>query len=268
MVDNVSVLAPRRYGAINAVGLRTLVAREIWRFLKVSGQTIVAPLVSTVLFMMVFTLALGRGASPFPGVSYAEFLAPGLIMMAVQSNAFANSASSLVIAKVQGNSVDFLMPPLAAWELTVAFVVGAAARGLMVGLAAWLAVAPFADVLPQHLWAVLVFALAASVIFGALGLVAGIWADKFDNLAAVNNFVITPLTFLSGTFYAIDALPEPFATIGHWNPVFFLIDGFRYGFVGAHDGPLWEGVLISLVLAIGLSVACWALLRSGYRLKA
>lgn len=263
-----ATLQPRRYGAINGLGLATLVRREVMRFLKVSAQTVVAPLVSTVLFMMVFALAfLGRdwGATSLP---YVDGLAPGLVMMAIISNAFQNASSSIVIAKVQGNAVDFLMPPLSALELAIAFITGAATRGLLVGLVGVLAVSPFADVTPHNAFIALYFAVAASVIFGAIGLLGGIWADKFDHLAAVTNFVVTPLTFLSGTFYSIDALPEPFATIGHWNPVFFLIDGFRAGFIGHADAPLPLGFALSFAMAAALSYACWAVLKSGYRLKA
>lgn len=267
-MDKSQTLAPRRYGAVNWLGLQTLLSREIMRFLKVSAQTLVAPLVSTVLFMAVFSLALGPNGSPFPGVRYVDFLAPGLLMMAILSNAFANSSSSLVIAKVQGNSVDFLMPPLSAAELTIAFLGGAATRGVLVGLIGAAILAPFAHVAPKVPLAALFFGVTAAVMFAAIGLMAGIWSEKFDHIAAVTNFVVTPLTFLSGTFYSIDQLPQPFSTIGHWNPVFFLIDGFRYGFTGHADGDLFIGGAVSLAIAAGLSAVCWLMLKSGYRLKA
>jgi ABC-2 type transport system permease protein len=263
-------LAPviRRYGAVNWIGLQTLLQREIQRFLKVSAQTIVAPLVSTVLFLLVFKLAMRANPSPFPGVPYADFLAPGLLMMAILNNAFANSSSSLVIAKVQGNSVDFLMPPLSALELSIAFILGAVVRGLLVGLVGLVILSPLAHVWPQHPLIAFYFAAMAATIFAAIGLIGGIWSDKFDHLAAVTNFIVTPLTFLSGTFYSIDTLPEPLRTIGHYNPVFFLIDGFRFGFVGHSDGPVWVSALGAFVLAAGLCVASWVMLRRGYKLKA
>jgi ABC-2 type transport system permease protein len=261
-------LQPRRYGAVNWLGFRTLLAREIMRFLKVSAQTLVAPLVSTILFMAVFSLALGHNGSPFPGVRYVDFLAPGLLMMAILNNAFANSSSSLLIAKVQGNSVDFLMPPLSAAELAAAFLAGAAARGILVGLIGAAILAPFAHIAPKEPLAAIFFGVTASVLFAAIGLLAGIWAEKFDHIAAVTNFVVTPLTFLSGTFYSIDRLPPPFAQIGHMNPVFFLIDGFRYGFTGHADGNLAIGASVTAALAVALCIACWLLLRAGYRLKA
>jgi ABC-2 type transport system permease protein len=258
----------RRYGAVNWIGLQTLVQREIQRFLKVSAQTIIAPLVSTVLFLLVFKLAMRGNPSPFPDVPYADFLAPGLLMMAILNNAFANASSSLVIAKVQGNSVDFLMPPLSALELTIAFILGAVVRGILVGLVGMIALAPMANVIPVHPLAALYFGVIAATIFAAIGLIGGIWSDKFDHLAAVTNFVVTPLTFLSGTFYSIDTLPEPLKTIGHYNPVFFLIDGFRYGFVGHSDGPVWVAAVGSFMLAATLCVTCWMLLKRGYKLKA
>jgi ABC-2 type transport system permease protein len=260
--------APRRYPGVNWIGLYTLTMREIMRFMKVAAQTIIAPLISTVLFVMVFALALGGKGGPVPGVNYVDFLAPGLVMMAIISNAFQNASSSLIIAKIQGNAVDFLMPPLSALELTIAFLVGATVRGLLVGVAGLVAVAWFANVAPIHWWAAIFFALTASVIFGAMGLLGGIWADKFDHLAAFTNFVVTPLTFLSGTFYSIDQLPQPFAAIGHYNPVFFLIDGFRYGFIDHADGPIWLSVAVSGVLSVALVAVCWQVLRSGWRLKA
>jgi ABC-2 type transport system permease protein len=257
----------RRYAGVNWMGLRTLLEREVKRFAKVSAQTLIAPLITTILYISVFALALGGRGAPIGGVSYIDFLAPGLIMMGVINNAFQNASSSLIIAKIQGNSVDFLMPPLSAIELTTAFIGGAAARGIIVGLASLVAVAPFADVSPDHWWAVLLFTVAASVIFGAIGLLGGVWADKFDHLAAVTNFVITPLTFLSGTFYSIERLPEPIRDIAHYNPVFLLIDGFRYGFIGQADGPIIWAALVSVALATALSATCWMVIRSGWRLK-
>ncbi len=257
----------RRYAGMNWLGLQTLLEREVKRFWKVAAQTVIAPLIMTILYIAVFALALGGRGAPIGDVAYIDFLAPGLIMMGVINNAFQNASSSLIIAKIQGNAVDFLMPPLSALELTIAFIGGAAARGVLVGLFSAAAVAPFADITPDHWWAVIVFTLAASVIFGAMGLLGGVWADKFDHLAAFTNFVVTPLTFLSGTFYSVSALPEPFRALVQWNPVFFLIDGFRYGFIGAPDGPIVVAALVSVGLAIALSVLCWAVIRSGWRLK-
>ena len=263
---NTAPIASRQYGAVNWLGLKTLIQREVQRFLKVGAQTVFAPLIQTLLFMLVFSLVRGGN---WPGTErhYADGLAAGLVMMSILSNAFQNSSSSIVIAKVQGNAVDFLMPPLSALELTIAFIVGAAARGLLVGIASLIAVAWLANVMPAHPLVAFYYAIVASMIFGAIGLLGGIWADKFDHLAAVTNFVIVPLTFLSGTFYSTSILPEPIRSISHFNPVFSLIDGFRYGFIGHNDAPLLTGAALTGALAVGLCVWSWAMLKSGYRLR-
>jgi ABC-2 type transport system permease protein len=261
-----------RFGAVNWQGLKTLIAKEVRRFMKVAFQTILAPLISTVLFLIVFILAFGAARADIHGVPYAEFLAPGLVMMAVLTNAFANSSSSLIIGKMQGSIVDILMPPLSAAELTISFVAGAAARGLLVGLVTAITCAGFmafagAAMHLKEIWAIVYFAFAGALMFGMLGVVGGVWSDKFDQLAAVSNFVITPLTFLSGTFYAIERLPEPFFSISHFNPVFYLIDGFRYGFTGAAEASLLTGVVVSLAINAALAAGCYFLFRSGYKLK-
>lgn len=262
----------RRFGSMNWLGLQTLIGKEIRRFMKVSFQTIFAPLISTVLFLVVFMQAFGRARTDIHGIPYVEFLAPGLIMMAVLTNAFANSSSSIIIGKVQGSIVDVLMPPLSAFELTIAFVVGAAARGLLVGLVTALTCAGFMmfSSTPMKLevfWAIVYFGFAAALMFGMLGIVGGVWAEKFDQLAAVTNFVITPLTFLSGTFYAITSLPEPFLSISHANPVFYLIDGFRFGFTGIYEARPLIGIAVTLAINVALAYWCYRLLKSGYKLK-
>jgi ABC-2 type transport system permease protein len=262
----------RRFGRVNWLGLRTLIVKEVRRFMKVSFQTIFAPVISTILFLIVFIQAFGATRAAINGVPYVEFLAPGLIMMAVLTNAFANSSSSLIIGKVQGSIVDVLMPPLSASELTVAFVVGAAARGLLVGFVTAATSAVFmtlssSPMALEHWWAIVFFSVGAALMFGMLGIVGGVWAEKFDQLAAVTNFVITPLTFLSGTFYAIKSLPEPFLTASHFNPVFYLIDGFRYGFTGAFEAPPLNGVLVTIGINVALGFWCYRLFKSGYKLK-
>jgi ABC-2 type transport system permease protein len=269
--DRTYAFGERRFGAVNWLGLETLFAKEVRRFLKVSFQTIFAPLISTLLFLLVFIQAMG-GRAAVGGVPYVEFLAPGLIMMAILTNAFANSSSSIIIGKVQGSIVDVLMPPLSASELLAAFVAGAACRGLLVAVVTAVTSAVFMALAstPMHisnLWAATYFAAAAALMFGMLGVIGGIWADKFDQLAAFTNFVITPLTFLSGTFYAISNLPEPFHTITRFNPVFYLIDGFRYGFTGAGEAPVALGIAITFAINAALAVICFRLLKSGYKLK-
>jgi ABC-2 type transport system permease protein len=202
--------APRSYGAVNWLGAWTLFMKEVRRFLKVYFQTIMAPVVTTLMFLAVFALALGRAAAPAAGVPFLEFLAPGLIMMAMVQNAFANTSSSLIISKVQGNIVDMLMPPLNAAEQTLAVALGGVARGVVVGVAVGLAMALFVPLPLAHPALIVYHAVMGSLMLSLLGMIGGIWADKFDHMAAVTNFIVTPLSFLSGTFYSIDRLPESF----------------------------------------------------------
>ncbi|KAA5805501.1 multidrug ABC transporter permease [Alkalicaulis satelles] len=260
-------LTPRAFGPVNWLGLWTLYKKEVRRFLKVHFQTVLAPVVTSLLFMIVFSIAIGSQRGEILGVAYASFLAPGLVMLGVLNNSFANASSSLIGAKMQNNTVDFLMPPLSPGELAAAFIGGAVTRGVLVGLATAICIAPFVDVSVAHWWAVIYFGLSAALMLGVIGVMAGLWAEKFDHLAVVTNFVIMPLAFLSGTFYSVEILPEPFYTISHINPVFFLIDGFRYGFIGAGDSHLMLGVAVIGALNLALITACYLLLRSGWRLK-
>jgi len=260
---------PRSYGAVNWLGAWTLFQKEVRRFLKVYFQTILAPVVTTLLFLAVFALALGGRAAPgVGGVPFLEFLAPGLIMMAMVQNAFANTSSSLIIAKVQGNIVDMLMPPLSAAEQTLAVALGGVARGLAVGLAVGLVMALF---VPVHLASpglVLYHAAMGSLMLSLLGMIGGIWADKFDHMAAVTNFLVTPLSFLSGTFYSIDRLPEGFHAVALANPFFYMIDGFRAGFIGHADGSVLVGVVLVAAVNLFMGVVAYRMLATGYKLKA
>lgn len=258
---------PRRYHGVNWEGVKTLYLKEVRRFWKVGAQTVAAPVVTTLLYMMVFVVALQGARPPLHGTPFAEFVAPGLIMMAMLNNAFANASSSLIQAKIMGTSTDFLTPPLSPLELTIGFALGAATRGVVVGLVTAVCVMPFARLGVANLAAVVWFSLTASLLMGMLGVFAGLWAEKFDQLAAVQNFLIMPMTFLSGTFYLVDSLPEPFATISHFNPIFYMIDGFRYGFIGQAEGNIWIGVAMSAVLTLAMAWACWLVFRSGWRLK-
>ena len=271
-VDAQAVFGERRFGAVNWLGLWTLYVKEVRRFLKVAFQTVIAPVISTLLFLVVFTQAFAASRPDIGGVPFVEFLAPGLIMMAVLTNAFTNSSSSLIISKVQGSIVDVLMPPLSPGELAVAFVAGAATRGLLVGFVTGITSAGFMAIngAPMHfgaVWAIAYFSLAAALIFAMLGVIGGIWAEKFDQLAALSNFVITPLTFLSGTFYSVERLPEPFRSFSQFNPVYYLIDGFRSGFTGNAESNLVTGVWGCAVLMIFLGATCYWLLRTGYKIK-
>jgi len=262
-----SVNSPRKFGLINGLGLWTLYKKEVRRFLKVGTQTVAAPVATTLLYMTVFSVAIGARRGDVNGIPFIEFLAPGLILMTLLNNAFANSGSSILVSKVQGNSVDFLMPPLSATELSIGFIAGAMTRGVLVAVVTAATLIPFMNIMPQHWWAVLYYGLMAAAMLGMVGVIGGLWAEKFDHMAAVTNFVITPLTFLSGTFYSVSALPEPIATISHFNPFFYMIDGFRYGFTGHADGVLAIGAVMILAINIALAAACYLLLRAGWRLK-
>jgi len=258
---------PRSYGMVNWLGTWTLFVKEVRRFLKVYFQTILAPVVTTLLFLAVFALALGRVAADVKGVPFVEFLAPGLIMMAMVQNAFANTSSSIIIAKVQGNIVDMLMPPLSGAEQTVAVALGGVARGVTVGLAVGLAMAVF---VPMHLASpglIVYHAVMGSLMLSLLGMMGGIWADKFDHMAAVTNFLVTPLSFLSGTFYSIDRLPEGFHAFALSNPFFYMIDGFRAGFIGHSDGNVAVGIAVVAVVDLLLLATTWRMLATGYKLK-
>jgi ABC-2 type transport system permease protein len=239
------------------------------RFFKVQLQTIWAPAVTTLLFLVIFTLALGRTGRTVMGVSFADFLAPGLIVMGMIQNAFANSSFSLLVGKIQGNIVDYLMPPLSTGELIAALVGAAVTRALLVGCAVFLAMQlwPGVYVMPRHFWAVAWFGLMGSAMLAFLGLLTSIWADKFDHAAAVTNFVVAPLSLLSGTFYSIESLAPAFQAVSHANPFFYVISGFRYGFLGAADSPVAIGAGLLLAINLGLCALCYALLRKGWKLK-
>lgn len=258
--------APRQIGAVNWLGLWTLYRKEVRRFLKVTFQTVAVPVSMSLLYMLLFAVVFASRRGEVQGIPYIEFLAPGLILMGVLNNAFANSSSSILVSKVQGNAVDFLMPPLSPAELAAGFILGAATRGVAVGLATAAVLVWFIDLTPDHVWAVLYFGLSASLMLGMLGVIGGIWAEKFDHIAVVT-FFITPLTFLSGTFYSVSVLPEPFETLSHFNPFFYMIDGFRYGFTGEADGNVMIGAISVLVINAILMAICYLILKSGWRLK-
>ncbi|MFC3076526.1 ABC transporter permease [Phenylobacterium terrae] len=267
LVEAVIPPAPRDYHGVNWAGFRTLYLREIRRFWKVGMQTLAAPVVTALLYMMIFVVAVGASRQPVPGIGFATFVAPGLIMMSILNNAFANSSSSLLQAKMNGLIGDFLTPPLSPPEHVAAFALGAATRGIVVGAVTWVSVLPFTGLPITHLWAVLYFGAGASVILGLLGMMAGLWAEKFDHMAVVTNFIVMPMTFLSGTFYLVERLPEPFRTASHFNPFFYLIDGFRYGFIGHAEGSLFTGVGVTAGLVIMLTCLCLWMFETGYKLK-
>jgi ABC-2 type transport system permease protein len=257
----------RRFGHVNWRGLATLARREVQRFLAVYAQTVLGPVATAVLFMTVFTLAFGERRGEMQGLPFEVFLAPGILMMTVIQNAFANTSSSLMIAKVQGNIVDTLMPPLSAGEMLAGYVAGGMARGLVCAAAVAVVVFPVVGVGVAHPLTALAFVLVASLLLSLIGLIAAIFAEKFDQMAAITNFVITPLSFLSGTFYSIDRLPATFQGISHANPFFYLIDGFRAGVLGVSDSPAALGLAVTGAVSAVLWWVAWRLLASGYKLK-
>lgn len=255
---------------VNWRGFRTLYVKEVRRFFKVQTQTIWAPALTTMMFLAIFTLALGQLRPDVLGVPFATFLAPGLMIMGMAQNSFQNSLSSIMIRKVDGTIIDVLMPPLSHGELLASYVAGSVTRGWAVGLAIWLAMLlwPGLDIGVSNIAWVLLFGTLGALLLGLMGVLTGIWAEKFDHGAAVTNFVIQPLTLLSGTFYAIEKLPAPMQTFSRFNPFFYMIDGFRGGFIGAHEASPWLG----LAIVGGLCAALWALayqlLKSGWKLRA
>ena len=248
-------------------GFSTLLYKELLRFWKVSFQTVLAPLLTALLYLLIFSHVLEEHVQAFPGVSYTAFLVPGLAMMSVLQNAFANSSSSLIQSKITGNIVFVLLPPLSYAEMFLAYVLAASARGMVVGAALLAAAAWFVELpLAYPLW-VLAFALLGSAILGALGMIAGIWAEKFDQMAAFQNFIIMPLTFLSGVFYSIHSLPPFWQGLSRVNPFFYMIDGFRYGFFAQSDVSPWISLAVVVVaLAVTAAVAL-RLLARGYKLR-
>ena len=268
------VIAPptaRIIGRVNWIGFWTLLMKEVRRFVKVYMQTIAAPVVTTLLFYVVFSLSMGGGAGSAPrlidGVPFFNFLAPGLIRMGMSQNAFANTSSSVMIGKVQGNIVDVLMTPISPLELALAWVLGGVVRGLVVGLVTALVMDLLLPIRIHDLGAVLGFAVLGTMLLSLLGVIGAIWADKFDHIAAVTNFIVTPLTFLSGTFYSVDKFPPTLRFLSHLNPFFYMIDGFRYGFIGHADASLLKGAIVLIVLNLILWIATLRMLVTGYKLK-
>lgn len=252
---------------MNVVGARTLLEKELRRFLRVPGQTILQPLISTSLYFVVFGYTLGGRQERVEGVPYVEYIVPGLIFLGVANNAFLNASSSFFIGKLQGTIVDLLLAPLGPTELLFGFITGAMARGLLVGLLTWVVALAFT---PAHLANVLetVFFLAMpAYVFSVLGLVAGMWAEKFEQVNFFPTFLMLPLTFLGGVFYSVRALPEPFRSLSAFNPVVPMVEGLRAGMLGLEGGRSWSGAVLLAVLAVGATAGAWLLLRAGYKMK-
>jgi len=250
-----------------SVGFQTLFFKEMLRFWKVATQTVAAPILTAMLYLLIFGHVLEGRVEAYPGVSYTAFLIPGLVMMSVLQNAFANSSSSLIQSKITGNLVFILLPPLSHWEIISAYVLASVVRGLAVGVGVFVFTIWFADMrFVAPLW-IIVFALLGSAILGTMGVIAGIWAQKFDQLAAFQNFLIMPATFLAGVFYSIHSLPPFWLAVSHMNPFFYMIDGFRHGFFGQSDVSPWTSLAIVSAFFVVLAVIAVNLLKRGYNLR-
>ena len=248
-------------------GTSTLFRKEVLRFWKVAFQTVAAPVLTAVLYLLIFGHVLSGRVEPLPGVGYTSFLIPGLVMMSVLQNAFANSSSSLVQSKITGNIVFLLVTPLSHWAWFAAYVGAAAVRGLVVGVGVLLVTLWFAPLALVEPWWIVVFALLGAAMLATLGLIAGLWADKFDQMATFQNFIVMPMTFLSGVFYSVQSLPPLWQTISHLNPFFYMVDGFRRGFFGVGDVSPWTSLAVVGIAFVFVAALALRLLASGYKLR-
>lgn len=252
---------------INVIGTWTLYKKEVHRFLKVYNQTLFAPVITSMLFLAVFSLAIGKHVENISGVPFTQFMAAGLIIMSVVQNAFANTSSTLVVGKVMGTIVDYIMPPLSAAEITFALTMGGVTRGILVGLLVAIAMVIFMPLSVHHIGFALFYLLISSMMLALLGMVAGIISESFDQMSAVTSYVITPLSFLSGTFYSVHNLPDFLYKMSHFNPFFYMIDGFRYGMTGYHDSSLTTGLCVVTITTLLLAAIVYKMLETGYRIK-
>ena len=257
----------RRFGLINWTGFKSLWFKECKRFLVVWAQTLLSPIVSSLLFLSVLTLALGSDKSQVLGFSFISFLAPGLIAMSILTQSFSHSVSSLMIGKIQGNIVDMLYAPLSALEVSLAIILAAMTRSFLIAIISIVVFSLIVEIPINNVFFIFIFGFLSSFILGSLGFIAGLWAEKFDHTATVTNFIITPLSFLSGVFYSIDKLPKFFQTISYFNPFFYMIDGFRYGFLGVSDGSIIFGIIYLTILSIVIYFIAFYLYKKGYKIK-
>ncbi|MDQ6955095.1 MAG: ABC transporter permease [Mariprofundaceae bacterium] len=253
--------------SFNFIGTWTLFQRESRRFLRVKMQTIVAPALTAILYLIVFRYAMGERSVPGLDVDYFSFLIPGLMMMAMLQNAFANTSSSMIVGKIMNVHVFLLMAPISAGEAVFAFLAAAVLRALVVGGVLLLVLLPFSDLSLAHVWMILFYGICGSLIMGSLGLIGGMWSKTFDDMAMVNNFIIMPLTFLSGVFYSVSQLPPFWQAINAWNPFFYLIDGFRHGFIGTGDSDPWQAIGAVGAMTLLSIMAAWYLWHIGWKLK-
>ena len=267
MVENKYQIGVRRFGLVNWIGLYSLYVKEVSRFLIVWAQTLLSPLVSSLLFLSVLTLALGNDRGNVLGYSFISFLAPGLIVMSIVQQSFSHSVSSLMIGKIQGNIIDTLLAPLSATEVTLAIIFAAVTRGLVILI---ISIVVFSLIVEIHIYSIFYIFIGAflgTFILGALGFITGLWAEKFDHTATITNFIITPLSFLSGVFYSIERLPDFFQSISKINPFFYIIDICRFGFLGASDGSIGIGLVYLTILSITVWLISYYLYKIGYKIK-
>ena len=267
MVENKYQIGVRRFGLVNWIGLYSLYVKEVSRFLIVWAQTLLSPLVSSLLFLSVLTLALGNDRGDVLGYSFISFLAPGLIVMSIVQQSFSHSVSSLMIGKIQGNIIDTLLAPLSAIEVTLAIIFAAVTRGLVILI---ISIVVFSLIVEIHIYSIFYIFIGAflgTFILGALGFITGLWAEKFDHTATITNFIITPLSFLSGVFYSIERLPNFFQSISKINPFFYIIDICRFGFLGVSDGSIGIGLVYLTILSIIVWLISYYLYKIGYKIK-
>ncbi len=257
----------RSFGKVNWLGLWTLTSREVRRFLKVWQQTIFGPIVTSLLFLFVFSVAIGKTRPEICGLPFVNFLAPGLIMMVVLQNSFANTSSSIVSAKVQGVIIDILMPPLNSIEVTTGYALGGIARGIILAIIGFFIIAQFTNFTIHNIFTTFFFVVMGSLMMALIGIAGGLWAEKFDHMGTITNFIITPMTFLSGTFYSIKDLPDAVYQYAKFNPFFHAIDGFRYGITGYADSNVFFGGLFLFILNIILYGICYSMISRGYKVK-
>ena len=267
MVENKYQIGVRRFGLVNWVGAKHLYLKEINRFLVVWAQTLLSPLITSLLFLSVLSLALGNERGNVLGYPFITFLAPGLIAMQIIQQGFSHSSSSIMIGKIQGNIVDMLFAPLSASEVTLSIILAAVTRSLLIAVVSIAIFSLFVDIFISNVFIIFIYAFLGSFILGAAGFCAGLWAEKFDHMATVTNFFIIPLSFLSGTFYTIDKLPNFLQSLSVINPFFYMIDGFRYGFLGKSDGSITVGLIYLSILALTTWLASFYLYKKGYKIK-
>jgi len=255
------------YKKMNFAGFYSIYHKEVKRFLKVYNQTLIAPIINSLLFLAIFTLAIGQKINEINGIPFEVFMAPGLIAMVIIQNAFANSSSSLTMAKVLGHIVDFLIPPLSATSLTTAICLAAATRGIIVGVLSFIAIKIFIPIDIHNITITIIYFVLTASALGTIGLLCGLYANNFDQMSAITSYIITPLSFLSGTFYSVTSLPGIWQNISHFNPFFYMIDGIRYGIAGYHDGNITTGIIYLVFLNIILMIISIIWIKSGYRIK-